>query len=139
MAKKEPAFDPAIWQEMADLGWSALAIPEAAGGVGMSLVTAVTIAEEIGRSAMPTPLTSTLQSTYVLSTADNPSANKRLNRIVEGQAAGLAIQPADVLICLTQQPLSQRQAIRDGEPADPQKVDFLIVAAHGQAKHVCMQ
>ena len=32
-------FDPAIWQEMVELGWSALAVPEAAGGVGMSLVT----------------------------------------------------------------------------------------------------
>ena len=126
-------FDPAIWQEMVELGWSALAVPEAAGGVGMSLVTAVTIAEEIGRSAMPTPLTSTLQSTYVLRNADNPSANKWLNRIVEGQAAGLAIQPADGSHLPDSTTIVAEAGKLSGTASfvqDLQKVDFLIVAAH---------
>ena len=126
-------FDPAIWQEMVELGWSALAVPEAAGGVGMSLVTAVTIAEEIGRSAMPTPLTSTLLSTYVLRNADNPSANRWLNRIVEGQAAGLAIQPADGSHLPDSTTIVAEAGKLSGTASfvqDLQKVDFLIVAAH---------
>ena len=40
------------------------------GGVGMGLVAAVAVQEEIGRAACPTPLTATLQATFVLSEAN---------------------------------------------------------------------
>ena len=77
---------------MVELGWTALAVPEEAGGVGMSLVTAAAVAEEVGRAAMPTPLTSTLQATYVLKPAGSPAAIEWLTKIAEGQSATLAIQ-----------------------------------------------
>jgi alkylation response protein AidB-like acyl-CoA dehydrogenase len=76
------------WQEMQDLGWHLLAVPESAGGVGMGLVAAVAIQEEIGRASCPTPLTATLQSTFVLREA---GADRALTRIAEGASMALAL------------------------------------------------
>ncbi len=30
----EAGFDPAVWQDMVDMGWAGIAIPEAHGGLG---------------------------------------------------------------------------------------------------------
>ena len=84
-------YDEAAWKEMIDLGWQSLAVPEAQGGSGMDLVTAVALAEEIGRAAMPSPLTSTLQSTFVLRQAASEGANSLLAGIANGASVTLAI------------------------------------------------
>ena len=125
-------YDAEAWQEMIALGWTALAVPESAGGVGMSLVSATTLAEEIGRAAMPTPLTSTLQTTYVLKEAATPSANEWLVKIAEGCAASLAIQAADG----SHLPEFTEVFVKDGKlfgitnfVQDLQKVDLLVVSA----------
>ena len=130
--KRAGFFDAAIWREMVELGWTGLAAPESAGGVGLTLVTAVTLAEEIGRAAMPTPLTSTLQTTYVLKEASTPTADAWLTRIVEGEAASLAIQTADG----SHLPDCTEVTAKDGRlfgtasfVQDLQKIDFLIVSA----------
>ena len=44
-------YDQEAWQEMVQLGWTALAVPEEAGGAGMNLVTAVGVMEEVGRAS----------------------------------------------------------------------------------------
>ena len=44
------SYDKAAWNQMVGLGWTALAVPEEAGGVGMNLVTAIAVAEEIERA-----------------------------------------------------------------------------------------
>ena len=125
-------YDAVTWQEMVELGWTGLAVPESAGGFGMSLVTTASLAEEIGRAAMPTPLTSTLQTTYILKEAATPAADAWLARIVEGHAASLAIQAADG----SHLPDCTEVIVRDGRLSgtasfvqDLQKVDFLVVSA----------
>jgi alkylation response protein AidB-like acyl-CoA dehydrogenase len=55
----EHGFDPAIWKEMADLGWLGLAVPEQHGGSGLGLAEAVTIVEPMGRHLCATPFLST--------------------------------------------------------------------------------
>jgi acyl-CoA dehydrogenase len=65
----QPApYDKDLWRQMVELGWTGLAVPEAAGGVGMKMIAVATLAEEIGRVAMP-PLLSTLVATMVLRAA----------------------------------------------------------------------
>ena len=54
---KEPGFDRARWQEMADLGWTGIRIPEAAGGSGLSVADATALLTETGRGLGPEPLT----------------------------------------------------------------------------------
>ncbi len=86
--ERTPWYDESAWQEMQALGWHLLAVPEAAGGIGMGLVAAAAIQEEIGRSACPTPLTGTLQATFLLREAD---AVQALTRIAGGTAMTLGI------------------------------------------------
>jgi alkylation response protein AidB-like acyl-CoA dehydrogenase len=52
LVDKGESFDPAIWREGAELGWVALFVPEAHGGIAeMSggVIDAAVVAEEIGR------------------------------------------------------------------------------------------
>jgi alkylation response protein AidB-like acyl-CoA dehydrogenase len=130
--ERKGSYDEAAWKEMVELGWSALAVPEAAGGVGMSLVTAVGVVEEIGRAAMPTPLTSTLQATFVLREADSPEANVWLKKIAEGQSATLAIFGEEGSLGSDSTDVQASDATLNGTSwfvQDLQKVDFLVVAA----------
>ena len=46
----QPApWDERLWRQMVELGWTALAVPEEAGGAGMRMVAVAALAEEIGR------------------------------------------------------------------------------------------
>ena len=83
-------WDKALWQQMVDLGWTMLAVPEAAGGIGMPVAAVAGLVEELGRAAFPCPLLGTLNSTFVLA-ACGTSADAALGEIVEGQSASLAI------------------------------------------------
>ena len=72
---------------MIELGWTSLAVPEAAGGAGMKCVAVVALAEEIGRRAMPSPWPSTLVATFALRAADTDAGRSWLERIAAGRSA----------------------------------------------------
>lgn len=77
--------DRALWGEMADLGWLGLALPESLGGLGMGMGEAATLAEALGRKAVPEPfVAAALMPSLLLSHADSTSA------LVQGLAAGIA-------------------------------------------------
>jgi alkylation response protein AidB-like acyl-CoA dehydrogenase len=48
--------DPAIWQQMAELGWLGLGLPESMGGAGLPFACAAALCERLGRSLFPEPL-----------------------------------------------------------------------------------
>src|SRR6266699_3222 len=52
-------FDAATWKKIADLGWTALGIPEQYGGVG-TFLDLVVVLEEAGRALLPGPFFSTM-------------------------------------------------------------------------------
>ncbi len=54
----------ALWRQLADLGWPALAIRESAGGLGFGFIEVGLLAEALGRAAAPGPLLATI-ATYV--------------------------------------------------------------------------
>lgn len=54
--KTEAGFDAGIWREMAELGWTQLAIPEEKGGLGMDFADLAALLEEIGKGALPEPM-----------------------------------------------------------------------------------
>ena len=62
----ECLWDRELWQEMVGLGWTMLAVPEAAGGVGMPAVAVAGLAEELGRAAFPCPLLGMINASYAL-------------------------------------------------------------------------
>jgi acyl-CoA dehydrogenase len=55
MAKDAPAFDAALWAEIAALGWTAARVPEAHGGLGMSAEDSCMLAEAAGGSLACVP------------------------------------------------------------------------------------
>lgn len=126
------SFDEATWNEMVALGWTALAVPEAAGGVGMDLVTAVGLIEEVGRAAMPTPLTSTLQATFVLREAGTDAATALLGEIAEGRSATLAIHGRDGALEADSTDVTVTDGKLNGTAfyvQDLQKVSTIVVSA----------
>lgn len=84
------AWDERVWKQMVELGWTALAVPESAGGAGMKMIAVAALAEEIGRAALPSPLIATLIATAVLKEANTDGAKACLERIVAGDAASFA-------------------------------------------------
>src|SRR5690242_1235054 len=50
----------ALWATMVQLGWPALTIPEADGGVGLGMLELAILAEELGRVITPGPLLPTI-------------------------------------------------------------------------------
>src|SRR5436309_8484769 len=55
----DDAYDPALWKKVADLGWTALGIPEQYGGVG-TFLDLIVVLEEAGRSLLPGPFFATM-------------------------------------------------------------------------------
>ena len=51
-------YDPDVWREIGELGWLAIAIPEAHDGVGLSMAEVVPIAEQMGRTLARTAISS---------------------------------------------------------------------------------
>lgn len=94
IAAKED-FDPAIWSEMASLGWLGVAIPEEFGGSGLSLGEVVTIVEPLGRNVAGTPLVSTtLVAQALLKAGTDPQKREYLPKIAEGAIGALALSEA---------------------------------------------
>ena len=80
-------FDRALWGELAELGWTALVIPEADDGLGLSLVDLLVLAEEHGRTCQPGLFLSTSVVAKVL--AEFGSAAQRaewLPKIAAGES-----------------------------------------------------
>ena len=57
---QEMGFSPDIWQEMAQLGWAGILIPEEYGGAGMGLADLAVVLEATGRNLAPEPFLSTV-------------------------------------------------------------------------------
>jgi len=89
--ENECAWDKNLWQQIVELGWTAVCVPEEAGGIGMPAVAAVALAEEAGKVAFPSPLLSTFNATFVLNACESEAATKALGDIAGGKATSLAI------------------------------------------------
>ena len=55
----ERGFTDKQWQEIVDLGWPGIAVPEENGGQGLGTVELAVIAEELGYALAPSPLQAT--------------------------------------------------------------------------------
>lgn len=127
--ERSPWFDKQVWSEMIELGWNLLAIPEAQGGIGMGLVAAAAIQEEIGRSACPCPLTNTLQATFLLREAN---ANTQLEKIANGESMGLAMLGEEGSLEIDSTDITANGSSLTGTSwyvQDVSKVDSFIVTA----------
>ena len=53
MIDDDRGFTDDIWDQLVELGWPALLVPEADGGLGLGLVDLVVVMEEMGRVRSP--------------------------------------------------------------------------------------
>jgi alkylation response protein AidB-like acyl-CoA dehydrogenase len=81
-------YDPALWKEMAALGWQGVMIPAELGGSSLGFLELTILVEEIGRSLCPAPLLPTFIG--ALAVMDGGDAAQR-ERWLPGIAAGDAI------------------------------------------------
>ena len=83
----ETGRNPDLWQQMAELGLTAILVPEAYGGLGMNELDFVLLAQECGRVALPEPLVeAAMVATPLLSAL--AEKDPRCASLLEGIAAG---------------------------------------------------
>jgi len=108
----EEGFDPVIWKEMAELGWTGLAIAEGHGGAGFGPVEMGVLLEEMGRQVTPGPFfaSAVLATTAIQEIGSSSQQEAWLPRLASGETvASLAV---------FEEP-------RNWSPADPSTSAFL--------------
>ncbi|WP_164117185.1 acyl-CoA dehydrogenase family protein [Sphingorhabdus sp. Alg239-R122] len=85
-------YDPGVWQEIAELGWLAIAIPEEYEGVGLSLAEVVPIMEQMGRHMLAGPFMATTLTAQALVAGGNEAQKSTwLPKVAGGAIATLAL------------------------------------------------
>jgi len=85
--KSEIGFDPSVWNQMAEMGWAALTIPESYGGMNFGYTGLGQILEETGKTLTASPLVSTVLIGSTLISKGGTDAQKQqiLPAIAEGK------------------------------------------------------
>ncbi len=83
----DSGYSPEIWNEMSQLGWMGLSLPEKYGGTGMSFLDQALLIEEMGRACMPGPYFSTMifGAYPILDFGTEQQKNKYLPEIASGK------------------------------------------------------
>ncbi len=76
---------PSYWQEMADLGWLGIHLPEQHGGSGAGLPELVVVLDELGRQVAPGPFLPTVLASAVI---DQCGTDEQKQRLLPGLADG---------------------------------------------------
>lgn len=78
--------DPALWQEMAAMGWAGVLVPEAQGGSDMGHAAANILAGELGKTLVASPFLSTaVIAATALRQVSGAGAEKALEQIAAGR------------------------------------------------------
>ena len=75
-----------VWGKLVDLGWPALLVPEAQGGLGLGLVDLVVVMEEMGRVPFPGPFLSS--SVFATLAARHLGLDDQLASLASGATRG---------------------------------------------------
>jgi alkylation response protein AidB-like acyl-CoA dehydrogenase len=76
LAESPRGHDPALWKEIAGLGW--LGLPEAHGGAGLGHLHLALLLEETGRRLLPAPLFAAILAGFALKAAGSAAQRARL-------------------------------------------------------------
>ena len=88
----ETGFDAALWQEIAELGWLGIGVPENYGGIGLGMGELVPLVEHMGRHLMNTPFMATVLATQALVRGGSEAQKvEYLPQLAAGAAASLAL------------------------------------------------
>ncbi len=97
-AAQPSGFDRALWSGLAELGAFSLRVPEDAGGVGLGLLDAAVLMEEVGRTLASGPIAETLVAARLLAMLASAGTHQDLlGRVLSGQAV-LSIAFHDIAV-----------------------------------------
>jgi alkylation response protein AidB-like acyl-CoA dehydrogenase len=68
---------PPFWDQLRELGWLGLHLPEAHGGSGFGLAELVVVVEQLGREVAPGPFVPTVIASAVIAAAGSPDQQAR--------------------------------------------------------------
>jgi alkylation response protein AidB-like acyl-CoA dehydrogenase len=89
LAEDERGFTDEQWQELVELGWPGVIVPEESDGLGLGAVELVVIAEEMGYALAPSPWFSTTCAALMLVAAGTAAQRERwLGPLASGEARG---------------------------------------------------
>jgi alkylation response protein AidB-like acyl-CoA dehydrogenase len=89
LAEGERGFTDEQWQELSELGWPGVMIPEDDGGLGLGASELLVIQEEMGYALAPSPLFSTVSAALLLAAAGTGEQRERwLGPLAQGEARG---------------------------------------------------
>jgi acyl-CoA dehydrogenase len=135
--------DSKLWRGMVDLGWTATAIPEQYGGIGLGYLELCVLAEELGRSLAPTPFSSSvyLATEALLAFGSAKQKSRYLPKLAAGEWIGTfaiaegAGEPSRSLKTRVKKDTIKgtKLPVPDGDVAD-----FAIVLAKEDKKHASM-
>src|SRR6476646_8605573 len=145
LAESEHGFEQSDWEEMAELGWPGLALPEQWGGQGLGIVELGVLFEEMGYVLAPSPLFSNTIAGLALALCGSDEQRERFLRpLATGQLrgtpalwdAGSAVTPGGFTM--------EARADGDGIVLDGEKVlvidaataDFFLVATSDGRRHL---
>jgi alkylation response protein AidB-like acyl-CoA dehydrogenase len=145
LAESEHGFEQSDWEEMAELGWPGLALPEEWGGQGLGIVDLAVLFEEMGYALAPSPLLSTTVAGLALATNGTDEQRERwLRPLAAGEARGtVALFDAGTTASIGGFEM-EAKADGDGVVLDGEKVlvmdaataDFFLVATAGGRRHL---
>jgi alkylation response protein AidB-like acyl-CoA dehydrogenase len=89
LAEDDRGFTDEQWQELVELGWAGVIVPEERGGLGLGTVELVVIAEEMGYALAPSPWFSTTCAELMLAAAGTDEQRERwLEPLAVGELRG---------------------------------------------------
>ncbi|MEM9621964.1 MAG: acyl-CoA dehydrogenase family protein [Pseudomonadota bacterium] len=132
-----------LWEKMIEMGWTATVIPEEFGGLGMSYLELVVIAEELGRACAPVPFGSSvyLATEAILAAGSQAQKEQWLPKLAAGEAIGTLAYAegagqtlaADLQCQVSDGKLSGAKAV----VADAQIANVMVVAAAASGGDGC--
>jgi alkylation response protein AidB-like acyl-CoA dehydrogenase len=145
LAASDTGFDPADWTEMAELGWTGLAVPEEWGGQGLGIVDLAVLFEEMGYALAPSPLFSNTIVALALSLCGSDDQRERFLRpLASGELRGVpalwdAGSPASPGGFTMEARPDGDGVVLDGEKVlvpDAASADFFVVATADGKRHI---
>ena len=145
IAASDDGFDAAGWAEMAELGWTGLAVPEEWGGQGLGIVELAVLFEEMGYALAPSPLFSNTIAGLALTLCGSDDLRERyLRPLAAGEVRGTpalwdAGSPAAPGGFTMEAKADGDGVVLDGEKIlvpDAASADFFLVASADGRRHL---
>jgi alkylation response protein AidB-like acyl-CoA dehydrogenase len=145
LAESENGFEQSDWDEMAELGWTGLALPEEWGGQGLGIVELAVLFEEMGYALAPSPLFSNTIAGLALALCGSDDQRERhLRPLAAGLLRGTpalwdAGSPASPGGFTMQARADGDGLLLDGEKVlvmDAAAADFFVVASADGRRHL---